>query len=115
MAKYEFTTAAGLRISERCLEFNKDACLGCVPYGHVEKFLRDEQYGGEYAVLKFVEWLNVAARSSTSAAKVLGLVAVGMAGEMVRDREFIGKVESFHTAMLTRFGVDESDVVKEGE
>lgn len=115
MAKYEFTFAAGLRISERCLEFNKDACLGCVPYGHVEKFLRDEGYGGEYAVLKFVQWLNVTARSSTFAVKVLGLVAVGMAGEMVRDREFIGKVESFHDAMTRHFKVDESDVVKGGE
>jgi hypothetical protein len=45
---------------------------------------------------------------------VLGLVAMGMASEMVRDREFIDKVEAFHSAMTRRFGVDKSDV-KGGE
>jgi hypothetical protein len=72
-------------------------------------------YRSEYAVEKFVEWLKSQARVSSSAAIVLGLVAVGLANEIIRDREFIGKVEAFHTAMNRRFGVDRGDIVGEEE
>jgi hypothetical protein len=46
---------------------------------------------------------------------VLGLVAVGLANEIIRDRKFIGNVEAFHTAMNRRFGVDRGDIVGEEE
>jgi|688.fasta_scaffold12563_25 hypothetical protein len=114
MAKYEFTTAAGNRIVEKCLTLNKEKCFGCIPYEYVDQYLRDEDYRSEYAVTKFVEWLKVNSKSSSSAVKVLGLVACGMADELVRDKSFIGNVESFHAAMTHRFGVHESNVVKEG-
>ncbi len=113
MAKYEFTNAAGNRLMELCLIFNKDKCLGCIPYEVVEQFLRDEDYRSEYAVEKFVSWLKAQAKVCSSAAIVLGLVAVGLANEIVRDREFIGKVEAFHTAMNRRFGVDRDDLCGE--
>jgi hypothetical protein len=112
MARYEFTNAAGNRLVESCLEFNTHFHIGEIPYSDVEDMVRKEEYGGEYAVHKFVEWLKANAKTSSSAAKVLGLVALGMATQMVRDHEFIGKVESFHTAMNRRFGVDGEDILK---
>lgn len=114
MAKYEFTNAAGNRLVELCLVFNKERLVGCVPYDKVEGFLRDEDYRSEYAVTKFVEWLTFQSKVSPSAAIVLGLVAVGMANEIVRDREFIDKVEVFHTAMNRRFGLDRDDLQPKG-
>jgi hypothetical protein len=114
MNRYQFTNAAGNRLVARCLVFNSERTLGEVPCIEVELWLMEEGYRGEYAMHEFVRWLKANAPSSTSAAKVLGLVAMGMATEMVRDREFIDKVESFHSAMTRRFGVDKSDV-KGGE
>ena len=114
MARYQFTNAAGNRLVERCLKFNTAMTLGEVPCLEVEGWLAVEGYRGEFAMHEFVQWLKANAPSSTSAAKVLGLVAMGMASEMVRDREFIDKVEAFHSAMTRRFGVDKSDV-KGGE
>lgn len=105
--KYEFTDAAGNRLLAQCLQYNKDRFLGCIPYEVVETYLHDEGYRTEYAVEKFVTWLHRQQSTSSSAAKVLGLVAVGLASQLVRDREFIGKVESFHAAMNVRFGVYE--------
>jgi hypothetical protein len=113
--RYQFTNAAGNRLVELCLKFNREMTLGEVPYCEVDQYLRKEGYRGEFAVREFVQWLKVNAQSSSSAAKVLGLVALGMATEMARDREFIDKVATFHTAMNRRFGVDEGDVVKGGE
>ena len=116
MARYRFTDAAGKRILEKCLAFNKEHTLGEVPIGEVEMYLAGEGFRGEYAVHEFVRYLKsqAAKYSGPMAAQVLGLVALGMASEMVRDREFIDKVESFHSAMTRRFGVDKSDV-KGGE
>ena len=114
MNRYQFTNAAGNRLVERCLVFNTEFTLGEVPCLEVEAWVSEEGYRGEYAMHEFVRWLKNNAPSSSSAAKVLGLVAMGMASEMVRDREFIGKVESFHSAMTRRFGVDKSDL-KGGE
>jgi len=115
MAKYEFTNASGNRLIEKCLEFNKDMGAGRVYFERVEQWLLDEDYRSEDAFRRFVEWLRDSSQSSSSAAKVLGLVATGMADEMIRDREFIEKVEKFHTAMERRFGVAESNILKEGE
>ena len=115
MAKYQFTNACGNRMVELCLNFNKDNCLGCIPHEFVVRSLRAEDYYSEYALGEFVRWLHGQARSSSSAAIVLGLVAVGLADEVRRDREFIDKVESFHTAMTRRFGIDSSDIVKGDE
>jgi hypothetical protein len=106
MAKYEFTSASGNRLLEKCLEYNKKMCLGCLPYQVVEEFVNDEEYVSEYAVHKFVTWLKMNAGESSSARIVLGLVAVGLADKIVRDGEFIGAVERFHRAMDVRFGGD---------
>ena len=108
MARYTFTDAAGKRILEKCLAFNKEHGFGEIPLQVVETYLRDEEFVGEYAVKEFVRWLKKqsAKYSGPIAAMVLGLVALGMASEMVRDNEFIDKVEAFHHAMNRRFGVD---------
>jgi hypothetical protein len=103
MARYTFTDAAGNRILGKCLAFNKEHTLGEVPLFEVEMFLSGEGYRGQYAVHEFVRWLKKQS-AQCSAAIVLGLVALGMASELVRDREFIDTVEAFHDAMNRRFG-----------
>ena len=112
--KYQFTNAAGNRIVEKCLTHHSERHMGLVSYEFVHQCLREEQFYGEYAFGEFIEWLK-GNDSSTSAKWCLALVACGMARQLREDREFIGKVESFHDAMTRRFGVDESDVVKGGE
>ena len=116
MARYRFTDAAGKRIMEKCLAFNREQTLGEVPLREVELYLAGEGFTGEYAVREFVGWLKREAGkySGPMAAKVLGLVALGMASEMVRDQQFIDKVEQFHHAMNRRFGVSREDVYPKG-
>ena len=116
MARYRLSDAAGKRIMEKCLAFNREQTLGEVPLHEVEMLPLGEGYRGEYAVHEFVGWLKKesAKYSGPMAAKVLGLVALGMASEMVRDREFIDKVERFHHAMNGRFGVARDDLYPKG-
>lgn len=117
MAKYEFTNAAGNRLVEKCLAFHKEKCLGCIPYDVVQQALWDEGYQSEYAVEKFVSWLRGNEPDSANgpglraATKVLGLVAGGMANELIRNAEFIGKVRAGFDAMTRRFGVSKEDIV----
>lgn len=112
MARYQFSTACGNRMIEQCLTYNREKCLGCIPVDYVVELLRAEEFRSEYALGEFVRWLHASADSSSSAAKVLGLVAVGLADEVRRDGEFIEKVRVLHTAMNSRFGVDSYDIVK---
>jgi hypothetical protein len=103
---------------EWCLAFNKEHCHGCIPYDRLEKALWDEGYHSDYAVEKFVTWLRGTDPDSANgpglraATKVLGLVAGGMANELIRNAEFIGKVQSGFDAMVSRFGVSKSDIVE---
>jgi hypothetical protein len=112
--KYQFTNAAGNRIVEKCLTLNNERHMGFIPYEFVHQCLRDEQYYGEYSFGEFIEWLK-GNDSSPSSQWCLALVACGMARQLREDREFIDKVEAFHTAMNRRFKVEESDIVKGGE
>lgn len=115
MPKYQFTSAAGRRIVEKCMKFNTEMCLGCIPVSCVESCLRDEDFRSQYALGEFVKWLHTEgsqhADSRHDCVKVLGLVAIGLADAVRSDREFIDTVESFHIAMNTRFGIDSSDIV----
>jgi hypothetical protein len=109
MAKYEFTNAAGNRLIEWCLDYNKEHCFGMIPYDRLEKALWDEGDHSVHAVEKFVTWLRSVAPDSANgsglraANKVLGLVAGGMANEL-------GKIQAGFDPMTRRFGVSKEDI-----